>query len=583
MLFGDLGPVLVQLRLARSGTFPGRKVPEPLSQYLGHGLGRLCDLLADWIEEDTADRRAVDATLRFYGLSRMPEPLVTIAASLRGHNRPAGVNPRRVQQMIAKVVNRTEKREAPIGIEARPCEGPWPPSDPFALPLSNRQRRQLFKVLLWAWADAIDPPSPDGRALLLCEFEHGLRPRGPEWRHRPERQRLLHRAWSMLEVAKYRRDEAAPDIRLTDRSLGPRYLALVDWLPDDQVRALMELSRNPLSGDVRVALQGVRAAVRASYPEAPELLGLFRDAVSQLRRLPVDVTSQVLMLSAMVARERRDPMGFVAGEQALVHAGDVMNGRTVRQARADSELEVVSNALKAVQESAALSYWLGDFDSALRTIRTANEALRTFGDPERDTEPEGWRQQYVLFESSLSRHIALRSRVGDKWMSHAERGLTVASDLVFEGDELPRPWGFSAQEQRVGLLLDRAEIALLNNDREAAHRLVGRGARLREELEDNWAAVARSHPEGQRLNQARGGLLAVARTGWRAALLMGDREWADAARAVAWSRTGQWTTPTQIDKMLDLERASLRLGLKPKDRPQDKPLYRDRATLMLAV
>jgi hypothetical protein len=64
---------------------------------------------------------------------------------------------------------------------------------------------------------------------------------------------------------------------------------------------------------------------------------------------------------------------------------------------------------------------------------------------------------------------------------------------------------------------------------------------------------------------------------------MGDREWADEARAVARSRTGQWTTPTQIDKMLDLERASVRLGLKPKDQPQGNPLYRVRATLTLVV
>ena len=36
-----------------------------------------------------------------------------------------------------------------------------------------------------------------------------------------------------------------------------------------------------------------------------------------------------------------------------------------------------------------------------------------------------------------------------------------------------------------------AQIALSNDDRWAARRLVRQGERLRDELEENWAAVAR--------------------------------------------------------------------------------------------
>jgi hypothetical protein len=171
---GELKPVLKELRKVRCGTERPDRVPAPLALYMGHGIGHLCDLLASWLEGDTVDRRGADATIRFYGLGRMPEPISSIAATLRAHDDGRSLSVRQVENLIAAALTRAERRDPIVRVDpsahqvAKPC-------DPFPLPLDGAQKRCLAKVLLWAWADVVGPPGPDGSSLMLYEQEHGLR------------------------------------------------------------------------------------------------------------------------------------------------------------------------------------------------------------------------------------------------------------------------------------------------------------------------------------------------------------------------------------------------------------------------
>ena len=257
-----------------------------------------------------------------------------------------------------------------------------------------------------------------------------------------------------------------------------------------------------------------------------------------------------------------------------------MNGLALAAARSSSATVVVSDALRAAHEPAELGCALGDLIPAWHTVRAANEALNVFGDPEAETEPDSWCQPFVLFGASLPRRLGPRSHRLGQWLCRAEGAAEVAADLVFESRGLPIAWGFAADEQRVGVTLDRAEVAQLNRDNDGALRLVRLAHRRLDELEANWRHRSGEDLSDRQRLQVRIGLLATARAAWRSAVLMRDRERANAARSFAWSRTGWWTTPTQADKPLELDRINARVGLPPLGMvPDTVSLYRDRRAL----
>ncbi|MGH3266506.1 MAG: hypothetical protein ACRDNS_31460, partial [Trebonia sp.] len=534
---GELKPLLEQLRRVRSGTLTPHRAPEPLASYISHGVGHLCDLLGAWLEEGGSDRRAVDAAIRFYGLGRMPEPLESIAQSLRGTRRPRGVTARRARQLIDTAIANAEQRTPTIRIGA--VEGrAKPPHDPFPLPMSLPERRRLSRVLLWAWADSLDPPARDRPALMLYEYEHGLRNNVPRLTSRTERQRLRRRAWSMLDVAEYRLGEAIPTDPVVDRTLGPRHLAMVDALPTEGLDALMLLGINPRAGDLRVALASVRAAVHAGCPEAGELLGLLRDATAQLGHVPADVTSKVLALGAIVGRERLNPTGAVAGEQAVRHAFEYMSGRTLGADGHPVAASVISGALRAGQESAEVSYAFGNLPRAWRAIRLTEGVLATFGDPEPDVLPHGWRQQFLLYEASWFRALGAQSARPERWFTRAEQAAVRSASLALDTGALPPTWGLAAEQQRVGVTLDRAGLAGEAGDTASARRLLTSGRRRLNALEAQLLALARTGADAETAQQIRSGLLAAARSGWRVALLDNDRDAAIAARTALLARLG---------------------------------------------
>lgn len=554
--------MLEQARRVRSGSLRPDRATGPLASYLGHGLGHLCDLLAEWLEGDTVDRRAADAVVRFYGLGRMPESLGSIAETLRGRGTRRAVTTRRVQQLINEAIQRAEQRQPAIRVEAA-ATGPKPLHDPYPAPLSLAQRRELARVLLWAWADAIDLAGRDGSALLLYEHEHGLRKTAPSvWRTRSERQRLRFRAWSMLDVARYRVAEALPTDRLVDRTIGPHFLALTDDLPIAGLDALMLLGISPYGGDLRVALDAVRKAVRTGHPAAPELLGLLRDAIAQRRGVPPEVTSKVLALSAISGRERRVWAGAIAGDQVIRHATEMLEHRRLNITVPTAGV-ILSDALRAAHESAELSYSLGDLSRAWRTMRAGTELLARFGDPEQDSEPDGWHQQWLLYLSSWLRGLARRSRRPTTWWPQAGAAAGTAADLALDSETLPSTWGLAARQQAIGLTLDMAARADSAQADAAVKRLVGSARRQLARLESDWMILGLGDLPPEQTRQVATGLVSTGRATWRAALLTNDLEAVGEARRITMQRLSPNVSPMRNEKFRRLEIASVSAGLEP--------------------
>ncbi len=570
----ELQLMLEQLRKARAGTLDATNAPEPLASYIGYGLGYLCDRYAEWIESDRQDRRAVDAALRFYGLSRMPEPLATIAPTLRTWGEKRGVTKRRVQQLIGELLDRLADSAPRLEVKRSTSSL----SDPFVPPLSHKDRRRLTRVLLWAWADAIDLPSLDGVALLLYQYEHGLRPTGPVPPTREDKRRLRRRAWSMLTVANFRLEEAEPTRTLVERSLGPRHLALLDDLQSEGLEALMLLDASDVG--LRQALDCVRAAVRAGRPEAPELLGLLRDATSRMNRAPPEVTSKILALTAILGRERRDPAGTIAGVEAIRHAANVLTGYT--RADAECRLPVLSDGLRAGHEAAQLAFAVGDLRQGWQLLRSTRSLLDAYGDPERETEPEGWNQQLLMYEASWLRKFSHSTHDPERWLRRADVLAARSAELTLGAGLLPVEWGLNAESQRVGVLLDEAEQVSHAGDTGETSRLIRVGRHAIEELEANWRSLGDERAGGALGGHIRSGLQSLSRNSWRAALIEGDKDAAESARQEAWRLASLGASPMARDKLLALDAASAAVGLEPigdVGGPEVLGLLQDRARL----
>ena len=560
----ELRALLDALRLVRAGTRDPTKIGPPLSRYLGMGTGRLCDLLASWMEAcPGTDRRGVDAAIRYYGLGRMPEELTSIAEGLRhlyGERRRA-LDPRQVENLRDEVVRKVAASSPPCAFKTS-SERILPLADRFPPPLLPGSFRDLDRPLLWAWADVVD--ARDGNALLLYEMEHGLRSSAPSPPTRTHRSRWRRRAWTMLDVASYRLAESAPSDPVVDRVAGPRHLAVVD-LPNDALSELLLLDVSPVVIDAREALEVVRKAVRARHPEAPELLGVLRDAIIRSRKVDSDIRSKVLALTAILARERRDPSGSLAGFESRMLLRDVESLPRTDEVRRT----VVSDALRATQEAAQLEADLGDLTRAWHTARSMQDILEEFGDPESDEEPDGWRQQQLQYAASLDRRLARRSRRPQEWLTSAGHAAELSAGLVFDGshDLLPPTWGLAARAQQLGVAVDLARANRDSESRGASFSSLRVVRRRCDELEADWRVLDRSTlSEGDR-RHVELGLLGTARAEWRIALIEGDLNAVDAARQTAWLRIGPWIPPMFIDELRELDRQSQRAGLSPFEEP----------------
>jgi hypothetical protein len=537
-------------------------MPEPIRSYLGHGLGHICDALGVWFEADSTDRRACDAAIRYYGLGRMPEPLTSIASSFPKRGERKGVTARRVQQLIDDVIAQVEVRPFPLKIKPLVLD-PMKPEDPFPNPVNRSMRIAMSRALLWAWADVTEITGKDAEAILLYEYEHKLRAWSPPITHPQAKARARRRGWSMLEVALYRMTEAIPSDPIVDRILGPRQVVTLDPSRVDEWDTLMTFNMWPQLGDPHAAITAVRAAVLANRPEASDLLGLLRDGVLQLRHPPEDVTARVLALSVIASRQRRDPAGVVVAEQLLANLGEVYRHRSIGPEAQTRMATVLTSTLRAAHEAAELSYALADMKRARLLIGAAHQALSEFGDPEQEIEPEGWRQQLVLFDSSWLRR---RARLGHEPMRSlrwADAAAGISADLVFEPGVLPVPWGLASEEQRVGAIVDRAEQELLVGNQDAAKRAIGMARKLIADQEANWLAIPQAGSRPEVPIQVLVGLLGAARIEWKAALIEGDRDVIETCRSKTFQRMGPWTPPTLVDKFRELDSWSQRMGAPP--------------------
>lgn len=505
------------------------------------------------------DRRAADASIRYFGLGRMPETLESIAATLRSSDRTVGLTIRQVQNLIGSAVDSIAAHQ-PEFASRRGRLDPGPPADPFPIPVFGAASRELRKVLLWAWADVADPPCPSSRALLYYEQEHGLRQPLITPSSRMEGQRWRRLAWSMIGVARYRLSEADPADPLVDRSVGPRSVAVVEEIGGDGVDALLLLQLNPALGDFRYAASVVGQAVRVGRADAPELLGMLRDAVVRARSVPIEVRSKVLALSVIIAREHRDPGGGPAAVELLNLAQGVLREKRAGKLGSVGSI-VASDALRATQELAQLQHSLGEHLLAWRTLRAMRGALESFGDPEQEVEPDGWLQQWLVTKASLERRIARYAKKPVVWLKAAGADADRSADVALSTGVLPESWGLAARSQRLAVTLDMAEAAINQSDLGEARRLIAIGRSRLNELEASWMSL----PGG--LGPTADGLLVSARAAWRLALLEGDREATVHARSEAWGRVRVSTKPAEVEKLRVLDVASECIGLERYEPP----------------
>jgi len=567
----EMKALLEQVRLARAGTLPLTPVPDPIRSYLGHCLGHLCDVLGAWFEAGQTDRRASDAAIRYFGLGRMPESQIAIAQSFPKRGERKGITARRVQQLIDEVIAQVDERPFPLKIKPLGLV-PTKPEGPFPIPVTRSTRLAMSRARQWAWADVTETTGKDAEAILLYEYEHALRTWSPPITHPQAKARAQRRAWSMLDVAIYRMTEAIPSDPIVDRILGPRQIVTLDPSLVDEWDTLMAFNQWPQLGDPHAAITAVRSAVLAHRPEASNLLGLLRDGILQLRHPPEDVTARVLALSVIASRQRRDPAGIVVAEQLLANLGEVYRYRSIGPEAQARMATVLTSTLRAAHEAAELSYALGDMKRARLLIGAAHQALSEFGDPEQEIEPDGWRQQLVLFDSSWLRRRARLGHDPMRSLRWADAAANVSADLVFEPGVLPVRWGLASEEQRIGAVVDRAEQELLAGNKDAAKRAVRRARKLISDHEANWLAVPQANPRPEVSVQVLVGLLGAARAEWKAALIEGDRDIFEASRLKTFLRLGPWTPPTLVDKFRELDAWSQRMGAPPLVDPAELDL-----------
>jgi hypothetical protein len=538
----------------------------------------VCDELADWVDSTVRDRRGVDATIRFFGLVRLPEELPAIASGLRAHrgDDPAcrdaslGLSPRQVQNLRDEAIADVAATDIPA-LLAQPAGCVTALADPFP----GRWRGEQYlsqRALWWAWAQIPDGAAVARHALLFYEQEHGLRADGGQPQSRTQCWRWRRLAWSMMVVAAHRvaQTEGADmqtSVRVLELALGPRLLGSVEHLQvagelGGGLDQLMWLQAAPGArigvDELEEALDAVRNAVHSGSSGRQELLGILRDALARFRAakgthaIPGELTSKVLALSVILARERRNVAGISTAEASLA-----LLERLPREAklhRPSARLQIASDRLRIGNEIVELYDALGLYAEAWRALERWRRILDAVGDPDHDVEPGGWSQQWHLAAASVAQHMARVDSKPNRWLEAATEYASRASDPT---PHLPLPWLLAARNQRI-----TAQLHIIERTPDARGnpnpRLLLAVMKELEEVHSAWTAV----PNFERLDNRSARLGAFA-TAWRAALVSRDPSAVEAARAAALAAGGAWVLPRDLDELASLERRSVAAGFMP--------------------
>lgn len=574
----ELSQLLHAIRRLRRATMDISHAPPVLRPFLGGGLASVCDRFASWVEAAVDDRRGADAVIRFFGLDRLPENLGPIGESLRAH--PAGsvrlggalgLTGRQVENLIAAAV--AVLARDPDGPTTEPPADPVPPvSDPFPAPVDPSAQSTLEQIVLWAWAQVPDSDRSAGSALLFYEHEHGLRSTSTPPASRTERLRWRRLAWSVMQVARYRFDRAHGTAGASDagRVTGPRRPATVKLLESDGdgLAALMRLSADPAgptgSDDIGPATDLVRAAVRSGRPEGPELLGLFRDALHKRRirrgsaAVPAHIEAKVLTLNVILAREHRDISGIPAGETAAHRFRQLLELPTIRRDH-HTYVAIVIDYLRMMQELAELHDGLGLYAAAHRTLENLRTEFVRLGDPDPETQPDGWQHQLLLTSAVVNRHLALGGR--DDPRARHEEAVAAASRShelgVRHANTMPPGWAIASGTQRVAVTVDRlAREGRLDGVR--AQHLLSDARRQIADLDDQTRRITDSNDRATRSQ-----ILGVHLTKWRIALIQGDPYAIRNAQTNTVTGLGSWTLAEDLETIQHYQQVGARLGVEP--------------------
>lgn len=576
------------LRRSRGGTAAWADLPGPYQSLLGPSLAGACRTLATWAERRLDDRLAADAFVRYYGFVTLPEELDAIAGTTpsgRATRRPpwhASVDTvgRHRDAALAQLAvdlaeennRRTSSRAGatPLLVFPTKVQVPTPATwdaDPFDGP-SGFDRAGYENVRLWAWAD-LAPGAVHEAAVALWQYEyhHGLRPAPHRRADRSRNQtRDRRRAHAIIAVAKERfaaLGRTVPFDKL-DRFAGPRQLVV----PDPATAAALDgiLAGLPERNGADRAQLGeliscASVAVHGDRPEAGALLALARDLAARCRP-DLALQARLAALTAIDARIRRDLGGLLAAHSAMRLAEvelDALGVDLREPAKANvvvgSAAEpVVRQALRAAQEAVRIR---NDLELPGATDELGRfRGLLAGGDPDEDFEPGGWMQQYLLTESSLVRSLS-GTWQPDVALDQADRSAGASFDLV-GAHELPRSWAIGAALQGVGVEVDRARFS--DESRRGPHL---RAARRRL---DAVRALAPRIGDGTALSTTSLTVALQARW-WQIALLDGHFDEVEAARVATFAACSPATLPTDLERVVELERASEDLGLEAQPVP----------------
>jgi hypothetical protein len=320
----------------------------------------------------------------------------------------------------------------------------------------------------------------------------------------------------------------------------------------------MSLSTQAVSLDaVTTSMDLVRAAVRTARPEATELLGMLNDALRRYRltavsdSTPMEVASKLFALSTILAREHRDIAGLARAHTGLQLIDQWLESPAGRR-NAQRCAAIISDSMRITQELAELYDAIGSYDEAWRTLGQLRSRLERLGDPEQETEPDGWFQQLRLTESSVARHMARSGNRSPRWLRHAANAADEAAALALDTESLPLSWGIAAACQRIGVSLDRFERSPMSDGplliRDINRRLA--------ELDRQGARIPRGSSRTDLST-----ILGIKLTMWRAAILRRDRAAIIAAEKDTMSLVDFRTLPREIDEIELYIQQGHRLGM----------------------
>lgn len=570
---GSQIPVALKaIRRLRRARLDLAAAPECLRPFLRGGLGPVCELFAAHIDETVSDRRAADATIRFFGLNLLPENLDQIGSTVRVRSRadpisgPLGISPRQVEKIIARAFGELLDTE----LSAPPSDELWAEfgllptlADPFPLPVDIAHRVTLNQALWWGWAQIPDGDSVSAAALLYYEREHLLRPDSPSPASRTERARWRKLAWTVLQVAQYRIRQT-PTYAGVDRLVGPRLRAVVSGANVERqdrdgigaLALLCERTDRPPLDSIEASIQLVRMAVRSGRDEATELLGIVRDALVRYsanggRSVPAAAESKVLALSMILSREHRDISGIPFGQAALSRVDRLLDDNAGRSGVRET---LLSDGLRINQELAELYDGLGRHQEAYATVREMRQRLDRLGDPEWEAQPNGWLQQWCLTAAAIDRHLARdQGRYAQDWLRRGARAADRAAELAWESG-LPSTWGIAAETQRQAIALDQLRNVEASG-RPAAVALDAVRRRL-DELDRRCHRLSELDERSYR-----SAVLGVRLIAWRLALLQRDPAEIHRAQIRTLRQVGPWVLGADLDLVDRCRRASAQLGV----------------------